>query len=606
MLHAEDDGFFISTGYQIGEALQKVKNTGEIQKLSDIYEKWNNLLTQYNGFNFVPANTLTPESINTSIVDLNASAKGLVSSTTSPAYQAVLLALNTFMSFWNSTASFLPCTTGSNTADTQTFNNTPTIGQTTGQTTTCTPNGPGQQGFGYWIPVDEYAKINEAYQIIQAAFKKGIPALNSTKEKLTVTITGEKTTYTNTGTDTTPTETTLTATNDAQSLLTQASTIMNFLATQCPWVDVLTETICQVYNTDNVLYPINNSSSSEINYSLNAIQEMIKSAQQVVAQTQKLNTTQQTPKDFDPNSPSNMALAQSMLKNVQSQSAIIESISEVVNNLNNVHITFTPGGSKPICVDSQSNCPNLTQTLNALGTYTAYYGNQVNQATTIANSLIKNIRNDIANKIYGSSSMLNSPLQELGHNPFRRIGIISSQSNNGAMNGVGVQVGYKQFFGKKRRWGLRYYGFFDYNHAFIKSSFFNSTSNVFTYGVGSDALFNFINDKAAKNSRISFGLFGGIAIAGTSWLNSEYVNLKTVSNVYNAKINTTNFQFLFNAGLRMNLAKNKKKASDHAPQHGMELGVKIPTINTNYYSFMGAKLEYRRLYSVYLNYVFAY
>ncbi|WP_419773003.1 SabA family sialic acid-binding adhesin [Helicobacter pylori] len=217
-----------------------------------------------------------------------------------------------------------------------------------------------------------------------------------------------------------------------------------------------------------------------------------------------------------------------------------------------------------------------------------------------------NPNNPITNHIKSASNTPHSPFQELGHNPFRRIGIINSQSNNGAMNGVGVQVGYKQFFGKKRRWGLRYYGFFDYNHAFIKSSFFNSTSNVFTYGVGSDALFNFINDKATKNSKISFGLFGGIAIAGTSWLNSEYVNLKTVSNVYNAKINTTNFQFLFNAGLRMNLAKNKKKASDHVAQHGIELGVKIPTINTNYYSFMGAKLEYRRLYSVYLNYVFAY
>ncbi|WRA12973.1 outer membrane protein [Helicobacter pylori] len=38
----------------------------------------------------------------------------------------------------------------------------------------------------------------------------------------------------------------------------------------------------------------------------------------------------------------------------------------------------------------------------------------------------------------------------------------------------------------------------------------------------------------------------------------------------------------------------------------MELGVKIPTINTDYYSFMGAELKYRRLYSVYLNHVFAY
>ncbi|WP_267892389.1 outer membrane beta-barrel protein [Helicobacter acinonychis] len=38
----------------------------------------------------------------------------------------------------------------------------------------------------------------------------------------------------------------------------------------------------------------------------------------------------------------------------------------------------------------------------------------------------------------------------------------------------------------------------------------------------------------------------------------------------------------------------------------MELGVKIPTINTNCYSFVGTQLQYRRLYSVYLNDVFAY
>ncbi|PUD75203.1 hypothetical protein C2R72_06280, partial [Helicobacter pylori] len=41
-------------------------------------------------------------------------------------------------------------------------------------------------------------------------------------------------------------------------------------------------------------------------------------------------------------------------------------------------------------------------------------------------------------------SQLLSATQELGHNPFRRVGLISSQTNNGAMNGIGVQVGYKQ------------------------------------------------------------------------------------------------------------------------------------------------------------------
>ncbi|GAA7758202.1 outer membrane protein [Helicobacter pylori] len=205
------------------------------------------------------------------------------------------------------------------------------------------------------------------------------------------------------------------------------------------------------------------------------------------------------------------------------------------------------------------------------------------------------------------ASNLNQALAAMSNNPFKKIGIISSQNNNGALNGLGVQVGYKQFFGESKRWGLRYYGFFDYNHGYIKSSFFNSSSDIWTYGGGSDLLVNIINDSVTrKNNKLSVGLFGGIQLAGTTWLNSQYVNLTALNNPYSAKVNTSNFQFLFNLGLRTNLATAKKEDSEHSAQHGIELGIKIPTINTNYYSFLGAQLQYRRLYSVYLNYVFAY
>ncbi len=99
-----------------------------------------------------------------------------------------------------------------------------------------------------------------------------------------------------------------------------------------------------------------------------------------------------------------------------------------------------------------------------------------------------------------------------------------------------------------------------------------------------DALYNFINDKntnfLGKNNKLSVGLFGGFALAGTSWLNSQQVNLTMMNGIYNAKVSTSNFQFLFDLGLRMNLARSKKKNSDHTAQHGIELGVKIPTINT--------------------------
>ncbi len=36
LLHAEDNGFFVSAGYQIGEAVQMVKNTGELKTWTKI------------------------------------------------------------------------------------------------------------------------------------------------------------------------------------------------------------------------------------------------------------------------------------------------------------------------------------------------------------------------------------------------------------------------------------------------------------------------------------------------------------------------------------------------------------------------------------------
>lgn len=45
-LSAEDNGFFVSAGYQIGESSQMVKNTKGIQDLSDSYERLNNTFNE--------------------------------------------------------------------------------------------------------------------------------------------------------------------------------------------------------------------------------------------------------------------------------------------------------------------------------------------------------------------------------------------------------------------------------------------------------------------------------------------------------------------------------------------------------------------------------
>ncbi|WP_441695297.1 Hop family adhesin BabA [Helicobacter pylori] len=726
-LSAEDDGFYMSAGYQIGEAAQMVKNTKGIQQLSDNYENLSKLLTRYSTLNNLIKLSADPSAINAARENLGASAKNLIGDTkNSPAYQAVLLAINAAVGFWNVLGYATQC--GGNadgqesTSSTTIFNNEPGYRSTS---ITCSLN---RHSPGYYGPmsIKNFKKLNQAYQILQTALKKGLPALKENNGTVTVnytyTCSGEgnnncspQVTGVNNQNGGTKTETQTidgkqvsttinskvvdsgasgntsgvsyteitnqlsNVPDSAQFLLAQASALINTINTACPFFSVTNN------NSPNApkMEPTRGK-LCDFEQEISAIQKMITDAQELVNQTNAINSNEQTTpvggsngKPFNPFT--DASFAQGMLANASAQAKMLnlsEQVGQTLNpdrltgnfqnfvknflaTCNNPSTAGTSGtqGSAPGEVTTQtfaSGCAYVEQTITNLNNSISHFGTQeqqIQQAENIADTLVNfksryselgNTYNSIttalskvpnAQSLQSVVSKKNNPYspqgietnyylnpnsynqiqtinQELGRNPFRKMGIVSSQTNNGAMNGIGIQVGYKQFFGQKRRWGARYYGFFDYNHAFIKSSFFNSASDVWTYGFGADALYNFINDKATnflgKNNKLSVGLFGGIALAGTSWLNSEYVNLATVNNVYNAKINTANFQFLFNMGVRMNLARAKKKGSDHAAQHGIELGVKIPTINTNYYSFMGAELKYRRLYSVYLNYVFAY
>ncbi|GAA7664999.1 outer membrane beta-barrel protein [Helicobacter pylori] len=703
LLNAEDNGFFISAGYQIGEAAQMVKNTGELKRLSDTYENLSNLLNNFNNLNQAVTNASSPSAINAAIDNLKANTQGLLNEkTNSPAYQAVSLALNATVGLWNVIGYAIMCGNGDNTGrgpGSVVFNNQPGS-----YTTSITCNRFESTGPGRSMSIDEFKKLNEAYQAIQQALKQGdgFPVLGSNGQKVSVEYTYEckQTDNINGGVDkfcrangsssgssgnggssTTTTKqdgVTITTTydghkatvkfettNNAQNLLAQASNIMNVLNTQCPLIrsthDENKPGGGQPWNIQT-----NGNACQVFQQEFSAVTSMIKNAQEIVTQAQTLNAKEQNnqnaPQDFNPYTSSDRAFAQNLLNHAQAQAKMLELADQMKKDLDTIPKHFvsdylascrTDGTTPNQGVTSNTwgaGCAYVEETITALNNSLAHFGTQAEQikqsellartildfrgslshlnntynsiTTTASNTpnspFLKNLISQSTNPnnpeglktVYqlnqSAYSQLLSATQELGHNPFRRFGLISSQTNNGAMNGIGVQIGYKQFFGEKRRWGARYYGFFDYNHAYIKSSFFNSASDVFTYGVGTDLLYNFINDKATKNSKISFGVFGGIALAGTSWLNSQYVNLATFNNFYSAKMNVANFQFLFNLGLRMNLARNKKKASDHAAQHGVELGVKIPTINTNYYSLLGTQLQYRRLYSVYLNYVFAY
>ncbi|OOP83060.1 hypothetical protein B0X24_07485, partial [Helicobacter pylori] len=382
---AEDDGFYTSVGYQIGEAAQMVKNTKGIQQLSDNYENLSKLLTRYSTLNNFIQLASDPSAINAARENLGASAKNLIGDTkNSPAYQAVLLAINAAVGFWNVLGYATQCGGNGNqqsTSSTTIFNNEPGYRSTS---ITCSYNnlGIGREGV---MSIDNMKKINEAYQILQTALKKGLPALkenngtvsvtytytcsgegnnncspfvtgasqqnNGTKTE-TQTIDGKQVTTTisskvvNGGTETNkgPSYTEITnqlsgVPDNAQALLAQASTLINTINDACPWFHV----------TNKSGGPQMNPTSGGLctfKQEISAIQKMITDAQDLVNQTSVINSHEQTAqvggsggKPFNPFT--DASFAQGMLANASAQAKMLNLSHQVGQTINPDNLSGT-------------------------------------------------------------------------------------------------------------------------------------------------------------------------------------------------------------------------------------------------------------------------
>ncbi|GAA7677502.1 outer membrane protein [Helicobacter pylori] len=635
-LHAEDNGFFVSAGYQIGEAVQMVKNTGELKNLNDKYEQLNQYLNQVASLRQSIQNANNISLVNSSLNDLKSFTQNNYNSTTqSPIFNAVQAVITSVLGFWSLYAgNYLTFFVGN---------------KDTRQPANVAGNPPFRTIVNNCSGIENcamdqttYDKMKKLAENLQAAQQN-----SATKANNLCALSGCATT------------------NDQSS---PNSTVSNALNLAQQLMDLIANTKTAMMWKNIVINGVSNASGAitSTNYPtqyavFNNIKAMIPILQQAVTLSQSNNTLSGKLQAQATGSQTNPEFAKDIYNLAQNQKQVISYAQDIFNLFNSIpkeqykylekaYLKIPNAGQTP--TNPYRQVVNLNQEVQTIQNNVSYYGNRIDSALSVAkdvynlksnqasivaaysnaNSLSQEISKLPYNQVNTKdivtlshdqnapaagqynyqinreqASNLSQALAAMSNNPFKKVGMISSQNNNGALNGLGVQVGYKQFFGESKRWGLRYYGFFDYNHGYIKSSFFNSSSDIWTYGGGSDLLVNIINDSITrKNNKLSVGLFGGIQLAGTTWLNSQYVNLTALNNPYSAKVNTSNFQFLFNLGLRTNLATAKKEDSEHSAQHGIELGIKIPTINTNYYSFLGAKLEYRRLYSVYLNYVFAY
>ncbi|WQY77529.1 Hop family adhesin SabA [Helicobacter pylori] len=628
----------MSAGYQIGEAVQIVKNTGELKNLNEKYEQLNQYLNQVASLRQSIQNANNIELVNSSLNYLKSFTNNNYNSTTqSPIFNAVQAVITSVLGFWSLYAgNYFTFFVGNDNKPADVYGNPPfqTIINNCSGLENCAMN---------QTTYDEMKKLAEELQAAQTNA--------TTKANNLCALSGCAATDSASNSSNTPSSTVSSALETAQKLM---DLIAN-TKTAMMWKNIV---ISGVSNAPGAITSTNYPTQYAV---FNNIKEMIPILQQAVTLSQSNHTLSASLQAQATGSQTNPKFAKDIYNFAQNQKQVISYAKDIFNLFDSIpkdqyrylekaYLKIANAGSTP--TNPYMAVVNLNKEVQTIQNNVSYYGNRVDAALSVAKDVYNlksnqteivttyNDAKDLSEEIsklphnqvntkdivtlpYDKNapaagqynyqinpeqqSNLNQALAAMSNNPFKNIGMISSQNNNGVMNGLGVQVGYKQFFGKKKAFGLRYYGFFDYNHGYIKSSFFNSSSDIWTYGGGSDLLYNFLNDKATKkNNKLSIGLFGGIQLAGTTWLNSQFVNLTAFNNPYSAKVNTSNFQFLFNLGLRTNLATAKKKDSEHSAQHGLELGVKIPTINTNYYSFLGTQLQYRRLYSVYLNYVFAY
>ncbi len=495
-----------------------VKNTGELKRLSDTYENLSNLLNNFNNLNQAVTNASSPSQINAAIDNLKANTQGLTGEkTNSPAYQAVSLALNAAVGLWNVIGYAIMCGNGNGTDSgpgSVVFNNQPGS-----YSTSITCNRYEKTGPGSSMSIQEFEKLNKAYQAIQQALKaqNGFPVLDKNGTEVTVTYTyeckqtaninggvkqfcnknGSSNGVTSSGSDNKETQS-FTFTNTAQNLLEQASTIMNVLNTQCPlvrsthdenapgngspWNINANGNACQIFSTE-----------------FSAVTSMIKNAQEIVAQAQSLNNqqnNQNAPQDFNPYTSSDRAFAQNMLNHAQAQAKMLSLANQIKNDLNTIPSQFVSnylaackneGGTSPNAgVTSNTwgaGCAYVEETITTLNNSLAHFGTQaeqIKQSELLARTILdfrgslSNLNNTYNSITTTASNTPNSPFlkdlisqstnpnnpeglkavyqvnqsaysqllsatQELGHNPFRRIGLISSQTNNGAMNGIGVQ-----------------------------------------------------------------------------------------------------------------------------------------------------------------------
>ncbi|MCQ2882429.1 hypothetical protein JT238_04965, partial [Helicobacter pylori] len=447
-LHAEDNGFFVGVGYQIGEAVQMVKNTGELKNLNDKYEQLSQSLAQLASLKQSIQTANNIQAVNNALSDLKSFASNnYTNKETSPIYNAVQAVITSVLGFWslyagNALSFFVnDLNDGSNSPLTR-----------INQDGNCT----GLQKC--FMSRETYDKMKTLAENLQKA-QGNLCALS--EQCSSNQSSGNKTSIT-------------TALETAQKLMD----LIASTRTAMMWKNIV------IAGVSNVPSDAITSTGYPTQYAVfNNIKAMLPYLQEALKLTQSNHTLSTSLQAQATGTRTNPNFAKDIYAFAQNQKQILSNASNIFNLFNsipkdqlkyleNAYLKVPHLGKTPTNPYRQN--VNLNKEINAVQNNVANYGNRIDSALSVARDVYnlksnqteivtaynnaKNLSEEISKLPYNKvnvtnivmspkdstagqynyqinpeqQSNLSQALAAMSNNPFKKVGMISSQNNNGA------------------------------------------------------------------------------------------------------------------------------------------------------------------------------
>ncbi|WP_231628543.1 Hop family adhesin SabA, partial [Helicobacter pylori] len=411
-LHAEDNGFFVGVGYQIGEAVQMVKNTGELKNLNEKYEQLSQYLNQVASLKQSIQNANNIELVNSSLNYLKSFTNNNYNSTTqSPIFNAVQAVITSVLGFWSLYAgNYLTFFVGSGNRVSNVQGNPPfsTIIKNCSGIENCAMN------------ETTYNEMKTLAEKLQAAQQNA-----TTKANNLCALSGCATTGSASNSSNPPNSTVSSALETAQKLMD----LIASTRTAMMWENIV---ISGVSNASGAI----KSTGYPTQYAVfNNIKAMIPILQQAVTLSQNNHTLSASLQAQATGSQTNPNFAKDIYAFAQNQKQIISYAKDIFNLFSSIpaeqykylekaYLKIPNAGQTP--TNPYRQVVNLNQEVQTIKNNVSYYGNRVDAALSVARDVynLKSNQTEIVST-YSNAKNLSEEISKLPYNQVNTKDIIT-------------------------------------------------------------------------------------------------------------------------------------------------------------------------------------